>query len=60
MQEQIFKEKKKGCPWRHKGDHFFVCGGSFHPNRMNGLKQCTFKNCPIVFWVLEFRANGFI
>ena len=58
MQEQIFKEKKKGCPWRFKGDHFYMCKGSGGGYRTR--LQCTFKNCPISFWILEYKANGYI
>ncbi len=62
MQEQIFKEKKKGCPWRAKDvySRWYVCIGTETRGRLRTRRKCTFKNCPIAFWILEYKANGYL
>jgi hypothetical protein len=60
MYEEIFKQNKNKCPWRTKGSYFYECGGSYNGNNYLNRKQCKFKNCPVAFWLVEFKAGGWL
>lgn len=58
MYEAIFNENKKSCPWRYKGDYFYQCQGA--ASSPHQKPQCKLKSCPIIFWLIEFKAGGWL